>query len=134
MSERSTLQGRQARATHRVTAADTAQALGSGDLAVLGTPRLVAWLEEATCAAVAEELGDDETTVGTRVAVEHVRASPVGAELHMTAVVRHVDGRLLRFEVVAETPDGTLVGHGEITRVRVDRARFLARTSSDLAD
>jgi predicted thioesterase len=112
-----------------VTAADTARALGSGDLEVLGTPRLVAWLEAATCAAVDDVIGADETTVGTRIAVEHLKATPVGAEVITTATVQHVDGRLLRFDVVAEQVDGVVVGHGEITRVRVDRARFLARVT-----
>ena len=119
--------GRQGRAVHVVGPHDTAAALGSGDLAVLGTPRLVAWLEEATCDAVAEAVGPTQTTVGTRVAVEHLKASPVGARISATATVRHVDGRLVRFEVVAEDADGIVVGHGEITRVRVDRERFLDR-------
>jgi fluoroacetyl-CoA thioesterase len=119
--------GMQGRSRHRVTELDTARALGSGDLAVLGTPRLVAWLEAATCAAVDDVLGADETTVGTRVAVEHLKPTPVGGEVVTTATVHHVDGRLLRFDVVAEQDDGVVVGYGEITRVRVDRARFLAR-------
>ena len=51
--------------THAVTAADTARALGSGDLEVLGTPRVLAWCEEATCAAL--ELEPAQTSVGTRV-------------------------------------------------------------------
>jgi predicted thioesterase len=44
--------------------------------------------------------------------------------------VAHVDGRLVRLEVVAEhTDDGRVVGHGEVTRVVVDRARFRSRLS-----
>ena len=56
---------------------DTALAVGSGSLEVLGTPRLLAWLEAATCAAL--ELADGETSVGTRVELEHQAPSPVGA-------------------------------------------------------
>ena len=48
-----------------VTDADTAAAVGSGDLPVLGTPRLLAWAEAATCAAVADELDEHRTSVGT---------------------------------------------------------------------
>ncbi len=119
--------GQQAGSIHVVTESDTAAALGSGDLDVLATPRLIAWLEAATCDAVRATLGRDETSVGTRVAVEHLKASPVGATVQTTATVQYVDGRLLRFEVVATGPDGTVLAHGEITRVRVDRQRFLAR-------
>lgn len=41
-----------------------------------------------------------------------------------------VDGRLLRFEVVAHHADGKVVAHGRITRVVVDRGRFLSRLAS----
>ncbi|MGA0092648.1 MAG: thioesterase family protein, partial [Candidatus Nanopelagicales bacterium] len=63
-----------------VSAADTATALGSGDVPVLATPRLIAWLEAATVDAC-PPLGSDETSVGTRVEVEHLAASPVGASV-----------------------------------------------------
>jgi predicted thioesterase len=113
-----------------VTAKDTAEVLLSGDLPVLGTPRLVAWLEAATCAAVRDTLPEGQTTVGTRIAVEHRAASPVGARITAQATVTHVDGRLLKFEVVATDADnGVVLGHGEITRVVVDRERFLARVT-----
>jgi fluoroacetyl-CoA thioesterase len=110
---------------------DTARALGSGDLPVLGTPRLLAWLEAATVEAVAGALDPASTSVGTRVEVEHLAASPVGARLRATASLGYVDGRLLRFEVAAEhvVGEGTpvMVATGRITRVVVDRARFLDR-------
>ena len=114
---------------HRtVTEADTAAALGSGSLPVLGTPRLLAWCEAATCAVVDRVLPDGRTSVGTRVQVDHVAASPVGADLEVSATVAYADGRLLRFDVVALTgADRTLVAQGEVTRVVVDRDRFLSR-------
>jgi fluoroacetyl-CoA thioesterase len=119
--------GSSATLTRIVTDADTAAALGSGDLPVLATPRLLAWCEAATCQAVQDGLEPDRTTVGSRVSLTHERPSPVGAEVLVRASVVHVDGRLLRYEVVAEHADGTVVGHGEVTRVVVDRERFLGR-------
>jgi fluoroacetyl-CoA thioesterase len=119
--------GAQAVLQHRVAASDTAGALGSGDLDVLATPRLLAWCEQATVAALAGRLAAAESTVGTRVELAHLRASPVGAEITVRADLVHVDGRLLRFDVVAEDAGGTVLGHGQVTRVVVDRARFLAR-------
>jgi fluoroacetyl-CoA thioesterase len=114
-----------------VTEADTAAAVGSGDLPVLGTPRLLAWCEAATCAAVAESLDPGSTTVGTRVSLEHLAASPVGEQVEVTASIAYVDGRLVRFSVAAShVADGKVVGTGEVTRVVVDRERFLARVSS----
>lgn len=113
-----------------VAPGDTARALGSGDLDVLGTPRLLAWCEEATVAAVAPRLDPARTTVGTRVDLAHERASGVGAAVTVRADLVHADGRLLRFEVVAEQESeaGTsVVARGQVTRVVVDRDRFLAR-------
>ena len=71
--------------TFTVTDDDTALAVGSGSLPVLGTPRLLAWCEAATCAAIEPTLGEGQTSVGTRVQLEHLAASPVGAELKVTA-------------------------------------------------
>jgi len=109
-----------------VTDADTALAVGSGDLPVLGTPRLLAWCEAATCAAVEGTL-EGATSVGTRVSLEHLAASAVGEPVQVTASLTHRDGRLLRFAVEAVDGRGRLVGQGEVTRVAVDPERFLAR-------
>ena len=120
-----------ARLTFDVTDGDTATALGSGDVPVLATPRLLAWLEAATVAALAPTLPAGSTSVGTRVEVEHVVASPVGAVVVVHASVGHADGRLVRFEVAAEHTVGggepVVVARGRVTRVVVDRERFLAR-------
>ena len=112
---------------HLVGDADTAIAMGSGDVAVLATPRLLALAEAATVAAVGRALEDGQTTVGSRIELEHLAASRVGTRVTVRAELMAVDGRLLRFDVVAQHPDGSVVAHGRITRVIVDRARFLER-------
>ena len=127
-NEPTELLGRTATREFVVSEPDTAVAVGSGSLRVLGTPVLLAWCEAATCAAL--ELPEDSTSVGTRVSLEHLAASPVGARLAVTATVAHVDGRLVRFTVEArQTAPGQdkLVGSGEVTRVVVDVERFLSR-------
>jgi fluoroacetyl-CoA thioesterase len=119
--------------TFTVTEADTAAAVGSGSLPVLGTPRLLAWCEAATCAAIDPTLGEGSTSVGTRVELEHRAASPVGAQVQVSAAASYVDGRLHRFTVVARAVDddhpdtGKVLATGEITRLVVQRARFLDR-------
>ncbi len=116
-----------------VTDDDTAAAVGSGSLPVLGTPRLLAWCEAATCAAIDPTLASGETSVGTRVELEHVAASAVGQEVEVTATSSYADGRLHRFSVMARnvggSSNGKVVGTGEITRVVVDAERFLSRIS-----
>jgi fluoroacetyl-CoA thioesterase len=120
-----------------VTESDTAEALGSGALRVLATPRLLAWCEAVTCRVVDRFVEGTRTSVGTRVQLDHVSASPVGVDVAVTATVAYVDGRLVRFEVVGvqhpssdeegEEAEEKVVAHGEITRVVVDRDRFLSR-------
>jgi predicted thioesterase len=119
--------GQAAERSYVVEESDTATALGSGDVPVLATPRLLAWLEAATIGALEGSLPDGVTSVGTRVDLEHVAPSPVGVTVTVKADIVAVDGRLVQFEVVALHPDGKLVAHGRITRVNVDRARFTAR-------
>lgn len=115
--------------TFTVTDTDTAQAVGSGSLPVLGTPRLLAWCEAATCAAVEPALAIGETSVGTRISLEHLAASAVGQEVEVTASSSYVDGRLHRFTVAARHVggNGKVIGTGEVTRVVVDAERFLSR-------
>lgn len=111
---------------HTVTEADTAAAVGSGDVMVLATPRLLALAEAAAVRALAGLLEPGQTSVGTRVQLEHRRAVPVGATVSVQAHLADVADRTLRFEVLAEDGGGELVGHGQLTRVVVDRERFAA--------
>lgn len=112
-----------------VTDDDTAAALGSGDLPVLGTPRLLAWLEAATCAALADGLAEDESSVGVRVDVEHLAASGVGERVAATATVTEVDGRRVVLDVEARDGADRVVARGTVERVVVDAARFLRRVA-----
>jgi len=53
-----------------VTDADTATALGSGDVPVLATPQLIAWMEAATVRASTAFLQTGQTTVGTGIRIK----------------------------------------------------------------
>ncbi|SBT44093.1 thioesterase family protein [Micromonospora auratinigra] len=109
-----------------VTDADTAQAVGSGDVPVLGTPRVLALAEAATVAATATRLPPGSTTVGSRVELEHRAATPVGRTVVARARLAEVDGRRLLFTVTVTEGDET-VAEGRVERVLVDRQRFVDR-------
>ncbi len=111
---------------HDVTEADTAAALGSGDVSVLGTPRLVAWLEAATVRAAADVLTAGQTSVGIALRVEHVRATPVGGFVSVEAeLIHNHKGRRLTFDVRAVDSADQLVASGQIDRAVVDREHFV---------
>ena len=107
-----------------VTDADTARALGSGAVDVLGTPRVVALVEEASCKALENHLEPGTTSVGMRVRVDHLLPTPVGAEVVAEAVLERIEGRRLTFTVSASDERG-LVAAGKVTRVVVDVERFM---------
>jgi fluoroacetyl-CoA thioesterase len=116
--------GLEATFRYTVTEADTAAAVGSGEVPVLATPRVLALAERATVAAVACALEAGATTVGTRVELDHLAPSPVGAELEVQAVLEQVTGRRLVFAVRLHDGDRP-VASGRVTRVVVDTAAFL---------
>ncbi|MEU5941990.1 hotdog domain-containing protein [Micromonospora sp. NPDC047548] len=120
--------GLTARVELTVTDADTAQAVGSGDVPVLGTPRLLALAEAATVAATATHLPAGSTTVGSRVELEHRAATPVGRTVVARARLAEVAGRRLVFEVTV-TDGGETVAEGRVERALVDRQRFVARAA-----
>lgn len=108
---------------------DTAAAMRSGDVNVLGTPRLIALCEEATMAALDGALDDDHSSIGMRIRVDHLQPTPVGAAVTADAVLDKVDGRRLTF-TVSVSDSGGLVAAGKITRAVVDRSTFLDKCCS----
>jgi fluoroacetyl-CoA thioesterase len=118
--------GLTARVELTVTDSDTAQAMGSGDVPVLGTPRVLALAEAATVAATARKLPSGATTVGTRVELEHTAPTPVGATVTAQATLAKVDGRRLLFEVQVTAAE-TTVAEGRIERALVDRQKFMEK-------
>ncbi len=110
--------------TLTVTDRLTAIALGSGDMAVLATPAMLALMENAAMLAIAPHLPEGSTTVGGQISSSHLRPSLTGACVTATATLERVDGRKLYFHVEARQGD-TLIGEGTHLRFVVDRARFM---------
>ena len=117
---------------------DTAVAMGSGDVPVLGTPRLLALAEAAAVAAVRPSLEPGQTSVGTSAVLEHNWPSPLGAEVVVEAELTEVDGRRLVFRFTARhtrlpgspAEHDLVVGAGTLERVIVDRDRFVSRAGA----
>ncbi len=103
---------------------DTAQIVGSGSLLVYATPCMVALMEGAACEAIADALGDDQTTVGISLNIEHTSATPVGLEVHAEAEITAVEGKVITFNVKAFDEVGE-IGHGTHKRVIVNAQKFL---------
>ena len=111
-----------------VTDADTAIALRSGDVPVLATPRVVALAEEAAVKALDGALTTGNTTVGYRVQLDHLQPTMPGTTVQAEATLEAVEGRRLTFRVAVTDPRG-LVAAGRITRVTVERDRFMEKAA-----
>ena len=110
---------------------DTAAEVGSGSLLVYATPCMVALMEGAACEAIAEALGENQTTVGTLLNIEHVSATPVGLDVRAVAEVTAVDGKVITFDVKAYDEAGE-IGRGTHKRVIVNQQKFLEKAYSKL--
>lgn len=112
---------------HTVSADDTAAHVGSGDLEVLATPRLITWCENAAFQVCKQNIDDEHTTVGTMVRIEHVRGSAVGSEVTVLCAEPINDGRRLVCHVTVRDADGEEIAKGEIHRAVVDPDRFMSK-------
>ena len=104
----------------------SAAALGSGSVAVFATPAMILLMEEAARLAVQDALPEGATTVGTAVNIQHLAATPVGANVSATAVLIEINGRNLTFEVEAKD-DKRLIGKGIHLRAVIDITRFMSK-------
>lgn len=110
---------------------DTAAEVGSGSLLVYATPCMVALMEGAACEAIAEAIGEEQTTVGIALNIEHLAATPVGLEVRAEAEVTAVDGKIITFELHAFDEAGQ-IGKGTHKRCIVNSQKFLDKTYSKL--
>ena len=108
----------------------TARELGSGSVEVLATPMLIALMEAAALDAVQGFLAEGWTTVGIKVDVEHLRATPLGGTVTAEATLTKREDRILVFAVQAWDGKG-LVGQGTHTRAIIDTEKFMSRLKSD---
>jgi len=107
---------------------DTADAVGNAGVHVLATPRLVALLEQAAIRAVEPHLPPGVSTVGTRLDVKHLAATPVGMRARVKATLRQVDGRRLVYDLEGHD-DVEKIAEGTHERFQVMQAKFLERAA-----
>ena len=101
----------------------TAPRVGSGRVHVLATPVMINLIEAAALEAVERLLPPGHQSLGTRLDVRHIAATPVGMRVTARAEVIAVDGRTIRFRVEAHD-ERELIGDGEHERVVVNVAKF----------
>ncbi|MDR1846818.1 MAG: thioesterase family protein [Bacteroidales bacterium] len=107
-----------------VKESNTAIASGSGLLPVFATPAMIALMEETAHQSIAKHLPSGFTSVGTKVSINHIKATPLGIKVICHSKLVKVDGRRLCFEVKACDEAG-LIGNGTHERFIVEAERFM---------
>lgn len=121
--------GQTGTATMIVGTNDTAPRVGSGKIAVLATPVMINLIEEAALNALEASLSDGKQSLGTRLDVSHIAATPTGMKVTATATITSIDGRTVDFDVRAQD-EQDLIGEGRHTRVVVSAAKFQERVDA----
>ncbi|MCR5371637.1 MAG: thioesterase family protein [Clostridium sp.] len=115
--------------TVTVTEDMTAKAVGSGELPVFATPAMIALIEETCWRSVADRLAEGEGTVGIKLEVSHLAASPVGMTVRCESELAEIDGRKLTF-CVEVSDDRGKIGEGTHERFIVGNERFLKKAEA----
>lgn len=123
--------GMKIRVEEVVTEQNTAICAGSGTLPVFATPFMCALMEKAAWMAIAPALNEGDSSVGTKLSISHVSATPVGLKVWAESEVTAVDGKRIEFKVTAGDEKG-LIGEGTHERFIVTDERFLAKTAKKL--
>ena len=111
---------------------DTAAHVGSGVVQVLATPVVINLFESAALRAIEHLLPAGYQSLGTRLDVRHIAATPVGMKVLASATVTRVEGRTVHFRVEARD-EKDLIGDGVHERVVVNVAKFDARVQQKLS-
>ena len=123
--------GMNARVEDIVSEQNTALTAGSGTLPVFATPFMCALMEKAAWMAIAPGLDTGDSSVGTKLSIAHLSATPVGLKVWAESEVIAVDGKRVEFKVTAGDEKG-LIGEGTHERFIVTDERFLGKAARKL--
>lgn len=121
--------GLSAEISRTVAESDTADQWGSGLVPVFGTPSLVGLMEAAAVKALEGHLPAGQTTVGGRIDLRHLAATPVGMTVRARAELTALEGRKLTFQVEA-WDEVEKIGEALHERFVIVTEKFVARAQA----
>lgn len=106
-----------------------AERVGSGHAPVLATPMMVALMEAAAVDCIETHLAQGQESLGIKIDIEHIAATPLGLGVTATAELMEVNGRAMTFRLEARD-EREIIGRGSHTRIAVDAARFRSKVQA----
>ena len=122
-------EGMSAVLTCEVNESNSAKAIGSGSLMVFGTPAMIALIEQTAVALLEGNLPEGTTTVGTKLDINHVSATPMGMTAECECTLVEIDRKKLIFDVVVKD-DAGIIGNGTHERFMVEADSFMKKAES----
>jgi predicted thioesterase len=113
----------------QVTNENTAMRYGSGSAAVYATPAMIGLMEGTCLATVDPHLPEGMATVGIRLDVRHLSATPIGLGVRAAAELIEISGKRLTFKMEA-FDDKEKIGEGIHERYIIDVKKFMEKAQS----
>lgn len=112
--------------TYLVKENNTAKNMGSGDLDVLATPSLVAFMENAAKEYLNTFLPEELGSVGSNININHIAPTLVGKEITVQGKITEIiKEKIIIFSLEAYEQDKK-IGDATHTRVIINNEKFLS--------
>lgn len=112
-----------------VTKNNTAVAYGSGGVEVFATPAMIGLMENAAANSVQIALSEGLSSVGTRVDIKHLAATPLGMVVRATSELIEIEGKRLVFKLEA-FDEVDKVGEGTHERFVINLEKFMEKNQA----
>lgn len=113
---------------YTVQSEETAVKVGSGGLSVLATPVLACWVEEVAYTMLQKTLPEGQSSVGIKLDLDHISATPVGLQVTVETKVKEIDRKKVVFEFTAHDSK-CKIAHGIHERMVIDIEKFLSKVN-----
>ena len=108
----------------------SAKNMGSGDLEVLATPSLVAFMENAAKNHLNTLLSADYGSVGSNININHIAPTLIGKKITLIGkIIQVIKDKIIIFSLEA-FEDDKKIGDAEHTRVIINNQKFISKLTN----
>lgn len=105
---------------------ETAQSAGSGDLPILSTPHMIAYMENTAKTLMQQSLKEGDTSVGMEINVKHLAPTLLDKKVTVKAEQTNQSKNIYTYRIEAYVEDN-LIGKATHKRAIVNEDKFMSR-------